>query len=282
MRSPTEATRTSALAVASLVTGVLTCVPFLGLAAFLLGSAGLLRIRSSGGRLGGTAFAVVGLSLGAFNALVSLMLLLALGSDDPPPARPPAPPPIPSPTTPAVPPAGGDEGGQMTIINQVTEVMVGKVRLVDLPPTRRTLEAELEAQRAQALAAREKLVLFTGAEGCRPCMSVAAVLPEAKMQAALAGTRLVRVDVNVLGQELNDLGVPTKKIPGFYLLGKDFSPTDGINGGEWDDDTADNAGPVLENFLKGTLRKRREPFSPLPQRHRVPPRSSPRSGSTFL
>ncbi len=282
MSSPKEAPRTSALAVASLVTGVLACVPFLGLAAVLLGGIGLLRIRSSEGRLGGTAFAAVGLSLGSFNVLVSGVILAALLSDDPAPAPVAptalAPAPAPAPT----PPSGGDEGGQMTTINQVTEVVVGKVRLVDIPPTRQSLAAELEAQQAAAQASRERLVLFTGAEGCRPCMSVAAVLPEPRMQAALAGVRLVRVDVNVLGQELSDLGVPTKKIPGFYLLGRDLSPTDGINGGEWDDDTADNAGPVLESFLKGALRKRRESFSPLPRRPRASPRGTPRPGSTFL
>jgi hypothetical protein len=102
------------------------------------------------------------------------------------------------------------------------------------------------------------------------------------MQGALAGVRLVRVDVNVLGQELNDLGVPTQKIPGFYLLGKDLSPIDGINGGEWDDDTADNAGPVLERFLKGSLRKRREPFAPRARRPRGPTLAPPRSSGTFL
>lgn len=280
MSSSTEAPRTSALAVASLVFGVLACVPFLGLLAILLGAGALLRIRSAEGRLGGSAFAAVGLSMGAFNVLISSVIVLALLADDTPPAPPPvavtAAPPAPTP------PAGGDEGGQMSTINQVTEVQVGKVRLVDVPPTRQSLETELEAQRAAALANKERLVLFASAEGCRPCMSVAAELNDPKMQGALAGVRLVRVDVNVLGQELNDLGVPTQKIPGFYLLGKDLSPIDGINGGEWDDDTADNAGPVLEGFLKGSLRKRREPFAPRARRPRAPTLAPPRPSGTFL
>lgn len=170
----------------------------------------------------------------------------------------------------------------MTTINQVTELQIGKIRLVDIPPTRQSLEVELAAQRAAAAANKERLVLFTGAEGCRPCMSIAAVLPEPKMQAALAGARLVRVDVNSLEQDLNDLGVPAKKIPGFYLLGKDLSPVDGLNGGEWDDDTTDNAAPVLGAFLQGTYRKRREAFKPLPRVPRAPTSTPPRPSGTFL
>lgn len=282
MVEPSPAPRTSALAVASLVLGVLACVPFLGLVAVILASISLFQMRASRGRLEGGAFAAVGLSMGLFNLLVSSVISLALWADDSPVATAPVVAPAPiattapsgSPRTPS-----GDEGGQMTTINEVTEVMVGTVRLVDVPPTKRSLADELEAQRALAIAAREGLMLFTGAEGCRPCMSIAAVLAEPRMQSALGRTRLVRVDVNALSQELEELGVPSKKIPGFYLLGKDLSPTDGINGGEWVDDTADNAGPVLGSFLRGTLRRRAEPFRPLPHRTRVAPA---RPSGTFL
>lgn len=282
MVEPSPAPRTSALAVASLVLGVLACVPFLGLVAVVLGSVALLRMRASRGQLEGASFAAVGISMGLFNVLVFSVISLALWSDDSPAvAAPVVPPPIATaaPSAAPVAPPGGDEGGQMTTINEVTEVMVGAVRLVDIPPTKRSLEAELEAQRALAAAGHEKLVLFTGAEGCRPCMSVAAVLGEARMQTALARVRLVRVDVHALGQELEDLGVPTKKIPGFYVLGKDLSPTDGINGGEWGDDTADNAGPVLGAFVRGALLRRVEPFRLTPRRPRVAPA---RPSGTFL
>jgi thiol-disulfide isomerase/thioredoxin len=275
-----EASRTSSLAVASLASGVFACVPYLGVVAVGLGAGALLRIRSAEGRLSGVPFAVVGISLGAFNTLMSLAVTAALLQED---RRPPvvvsAPVVLPAPTPRA--PTGGEEG-QMTTLDQVTEVQVGAVRLVDVPPTKRSLELELEEQRRAAAASKEKLVLFTSAEGCRPCMSVAAVLHEAKMQGALAGVRLVRVDVNALGQDLKDLGVPTQKIPGFYLLGKELNPVDGINGGEWDDDNADNAGPVLGSFVQGKLRKRREPFVPQVRAPRPPTPGTPRPRGTFL
>lgn len=281
LSAPPSAPRLSALAVASLVVGLLLCVPFVGLVGIGLSIGALLRIRGSSGRLEGSPLAAIGMALAVFNLVFSATMAVIFWQDDGPLASAPITAPVvPAPVVPApAPPPASDEGGQMTIIEQVTEIQVGAVRLVDVPPTKKSLEAELLDQRARAAAAGERMVLFTGAEGCRPCLSVAAVLADAQMQAGLSRVRLVRVDVNALGQELEDLGVPVKKIPGFYLLGKDLSPTDGISGGEWDDDTADNAGPVLGAFVKGTLKKRRERFVPQPRRQRP---VAPRPTGTFL
>ena len=41
--------------------------------------------------------------------------------------------------------------------------------------------------------------------------------------------------------------------------------SDGINGGEWDDDIAINIAPVLGPFVRGTYAKRRSPWKKLPR-----------------
>lgn len=301
--APPPSPRTSYLATASMICGALSCVPFLGVPAMLLGAAALLRIRRSHGALEGTPLAALGVVLGLFNTGLSAgaVALLAQQSDEP--AAPVAIAPPPATATPTAPPAttsppprgtaaprgrpGGKpdrvDGGPMTTLDEVTEVRVGQITLVDIPPTARSFEADLGEQRARAQGAGEKLVLFTAAEGCRPCMSIAAVLTDARMQSALARVRLVRVDVNALGQELGDLGIQGKKIPGFFLLNKQFSPTDGVTGGEWDDDTAENAAPVLGAFVKGTYTRRREAFSPELRPPRLaPPPATTRPKGTFL
>ena len=112
---------------------------------------------------------------------------------------------------------------------------------------------------------------------CRPCLGVAASLADPKMQRALEKVRLVRVDVSDFRDDLLQLGMTAKLVdlmPTFILLDVDLSPLDAVSGGEWDDDTADNIAPVLNQFARGTLTKRRE--------HWTPPRKKRRPNGTSL
>jgi hypothetical protein len=70
---------------------------------------------------------------------------------------------------------------------------------------------------------------------------------------------LVRVDLNVFGDELKQLRMPTNLYPAFFLLGPDNRPIDAVHGGEWDDDVAENIAPVLGAFVRGEYKKRRHP-----------------------
>jgi hypothetical protein len=165
----------------------------------------------------------------------------------------------------------------MSITESLFETTEGKITLVDLPPTTRPFEIELRDQMAKAKAANEKLVLFVVSDACRPCLSIAAMLPTPVMQQALQRARLVRVSITASRADLEGIGVQTQLIPGFYLLGNDLRPHDGITGGEWDDDTAENAAPVLGAFVRGALAKRRHPFVPQPRRA-----FTPRAPTTLL
>ena len=278
---PPQRTHTSESAVFALVLGIASffCIgPFAGVPAAILGGIAWSQARRSGGRLGGGAMAMTGALLGvagSFAWVVALAVVartgaLASSSTSPLPifAPTPATPPPPPPPTGA---KSSDEGGQMTTTSEVVEVRAATV--VDLPASTRSFDKELAEQQRKARSAKEKLVLFVIREDCRPCGSIAAVLLDPKMQLALDHVRLVRVDVDDARPELHAMGIGTDKVPGFFLLGADGRATDGINGGEWEDDTADNAAPVLGAFVRGTLSpaRRKERFVPVPGAPRPAP-----------
>lgn len=70
----------SALAVTSLVLGLLCCIPGVGLLATILGGAALVRISGSGGRLGGRGMALAGLVLGLLGTVIWIALTVGLMS----------------------------------------------------------------------------------------------------------------------------------------------------------------------------------------------------------
>ncbi|HYQ29725.1 MAG TPA: DUF4190 domain-containing protein [Polyangiaceae bacterium] len=139
--------------------------------------------------------------------------------------------------------------------NQVTTL--GEITLADVSGD---LETELGHQRALAAAAGETLVLWLVVPGCKPCDGVAAALTSKEAQRALAKVRLVRVDRDDFQLELDRLGIPTEKIPGFALLDSRSHARDFIHGGEWDADIAPNIAPVLGKFAHGGYLKRRFPW----------------------
>jgi hypothetical protein len=134
---------------------------------------------------------------------------------------------------------------------------LGAITLADISGD---FEAELDNQRTLAAAAGETLVLWLVVPGCKPCDGVAAALTSKEAQKALAKVRLVRVDRDDFQVELDRLGIPTEKIPGFALLDSQRHARDFIHGGEWDADIAANIAPVLGKFAHGRYLKRRHPW----------------------
>ena len=122
------------------------------------------------------------------------------------------------------------------------------------------LENELDAQRALTKAAGETLVLWLVVPSCKPCDGVSAALTSKEAQKSLAKVRLVRVDRDEFQPELERLGIPTEKIPGFALLDSRSHARDFIHGGEWDADIAANIAPALGKFAHGGYGKRRHPW----------------------
>jgi hypothetical protein len=140
----------------------------------------------------------------------------------------------------------------------------GAITVVDIGVSSSSLAEELAKQRAEAAAAGETLLVMTTAGRCEPCRGVDRSLADPLMQTALARVRLVRVDMQVFHEDLEQLKIPDEAIPGFFLLSLDLTPRDGVDGGEWDDDVAPNIGPVLGAFVRGKYTQRRRPWHPIP------------------
>lgn len=138
-----------------------------------------------------------------------------------------------------------------------TVTSLGQITLADISGD---FSAELDNQRTLAAAAGETLVLWMVVHNCKPCDGVAAALTSREAQKALAKVRLVRVDRDDFQAELDRLGIPTEKIPGFALLDSRGHARDFIHGGEWDADIAANIAPVLGKFARGGYAKRRHPW----------------------
>src|SRR5205823_14047509 len=68
----------------------------------------------------------------------------------------------------------------------------------------------------------------------------------------------VRVDREPFEEDLAELEIPSKPLPGFFLLDSNLRVTDGINGGEWEDDIAANIAPVLGPFVRGAYNRSEE------------------------
>jgi hypothetical protein len=137
---------------------------------------------------------------------------------------------------------------------------IGSIEIIDVDPGLPALSSELERQWTAANAAGDHLLLWTVGPGCAPCDAVARALPDPRMQVALAGVRILRVDALRYQAELARLRLPTQALPGFALIGKSGRPIDFVHGGEWDEDIAPNIAPVLGKFVRGEYETRRYPW----------------------
>jgi hypothetical protein len=138
----------------------------------------------------------------------------------------------------------------------------GELTLVDPGTETRSLSAILERERAHAAELKQRLVLFVVGSDCQPCNGVGVALRDTRVQRALRGVRLVRVEGREFAVELERSGIPADVVPGFALISDDGRTLDYVNGGEWDADIPENIAPVLRDFILGRYAKRRNPWKP--------------------
>lgn len=279
LRAPAPPRATlSSLALGSV--GALLLGPVGAIAAIVFGWAALRDIERSAGRRRGEGIARLGLGLGVvLTCAWGGVLALVVGGGARPEAAAAAS--LPAPVRPAVtaeerePPAAPSATGSPSPAPKVTTPAIaapkqtraaveGAITVVDVGVAVTSLAEELAKQRAEAAQAGQTLVVMTTAAQCDPCRGVDASLRDPLLQTALARVRLVRVDIPAFHEELEGLRVPHERFPGFFLLGPDLSPRDGIDGGEWDDDVARNIAPVLGAFVRGKYATRREAWKALP------------------
>ncbi len=97
-----------------------------------------------------------------------------------------------------------------------------------------------------------KLYVELGAEWCGPCVALKKSLPDPRMQRALKGTYIVRLDIDAWGDRLEKSGYSTGAIPAFYEVDKEGKPTGRkIDGGAWGENVPENMAPPLDHFFHG-------------------------------
>lgn len=241
--------------------------PILGVGAIALGVLGLREIDENRGRLQGRALAITGIALGmlsfaVFGALLAAYMHYArvrvgetvtyaptVTNLDAPEPKATA---EPGPTVPDPPAA------PLPTISTIATI--GNITVIDIAPGILSLADELQAQRTAAAAHDQRLLVETVRSSCPPCDGVAQALGDPRMQKALAGVRLVRIDRDLFQEELQELKIPSDKVPSFFLLDSDLRVLDAIAGDEWDDDHPANIARVLGPFVRGTYTKRRTPW----------------------
>jgi Domain of unknown function (DUF4190) len=272
--------KTSSNASLALAAGVLSFVCLFGFGGALAIALGWMahgEIERSEGRINGKGLANAGIGLGIANLVVSVVAFGALvafavrpdvptatrGGPPPPhlitPTRPPS---LPSPVAPPEEPPGLEAEGEAEaelLPLPLLPAQIGKIAIIEAKANA-ALEHQLLAQLAEAKAG-ERVVLWTVTSPCEPCAAVGRALPDARMQRALSGVRLVRADAHAFAVDLQKLGVPTEFVPGFTLLDGRAHPIDHIYGGEWDADIPANIAPILDKFVKRTLSARRHQWS---------------------
>ncbi|HTQ02652.1 MAG TPA: DUF4190 domain-containing protein [Polyangiaceae bacterium] len=273
-RSPDS--RLNATALLALLVGIFGTVCFFwgigGIGAVVLGLVALSEIKRSEGRQHGQGFAIAGIALGGLHLFALTLGLAAMFvfSARPPSFLSPTPPRLPHPTSflpppthvaPAPAPVSGSRPGAFGREPNTKTTELGKITLVDPGTEVTSFEKFLEGQQRLAASDHQKLVLWVSSSDCTPCNGVSVALLHRRMQEALAGVRLVRVDIADFHVELVKLGIPIDVMPGFALLTSDGSPADYVNGGEWDADIPENIAPVLGSFVRGSYRTRRNPWS---------------------
>ncbi|WP_437494441.1 DUF4190 domain-containing protein [Sorangium sp. So ce1014] len=272
---PPERPPFSTLAVSSVVAALFG--PLGAIAAIAFGWAARREIERAPEARRGQVLASVGLSLGVLLTLCWSSAIgfgvwmwsthnsgetaaAAVGEGEPSPE--PASTASPAAPLPDAPPPAAQPGG--SVPQHTIQRRIGGVSIVDIGVDVSTLSEELAKQRADAHARGEKVLVMTTSDPCEPCRGVDRALSDPLMQTALRSVRLVRVDIDVFKEDLDQIKMPRRLYPGFFLLSPDLSPQDGINGGEWDDDIARNIAPVLGAFVRGQYTTRRQPWHPLP------------------
>ncbi len=271
---PGAHSRLNPAALLSLLVGLFSFVCFFfwglgGIGAILLGISARGEIQRSEGQQHGKGVANAGIVFGVLHlaALVigSAVLFTIAASEKatPTPFLPASPPPgvvvSPAPSVSTVPP---EMPGAMTREAATRTLALGELTLVDPGTETPSLTVILSRERALAAEQKQRLVLLIVGPDCQPCNGVGVALRDPRLQRALRGVRLVRVEGREFAVELERSGIPAEVMPGFALLGEDGRPIDYVNGGEWDADIPENIAPVLRDFMLGRYLKRRNPWKP--------------------
>lgn len=213
--------RTDSKAVASLVLGLssLMCLGAItGLPAVILGALSRKDIDRSSGALTGRGIAAGGIVSGLFGTgLGFVMLLFVLGGM-----------------------LEAKEGKDPSSALQVVDVRED-----------RPFGAQLRTTLEDAKTHHRTVLLQTHSQTDVRSAQIAATLPDARVQHALANVTIVRVDIDRHSSELHAMHIEPRSAPYFYVLDDSALPVDAMSGSEVPS-APEKMGPTLAAFARGT------------------------------
>lgn len=268
-------TRTERKAIASVLFGAVSLVPFagavFGIPAIILGALARRDIDdaaggASGVRLEGRALAASGIVSGLFGTGLSVVLVLWVLGALFAPAAPDATamnasasgktPSVASSAAPEANPEPATPSSSSSAPSAAGVHAYGSLEVVDLDATR-PLRAQLSEIVARAPRGRT-IMIQTYAKSSSACMAVDAALPDHRMQRALANVTLVRVDLEEYRMELSTMKVETRTAPWFYKLDAKGEPVDSLSADAWDANIPENMAPALGKFVHKSAPRRRK------------------------
>lgn len=268
-------TRTERKAIASVLFGAVSLVPFagavFGIPAIILGALARRDIDdaaggASGVRLEGRALAASGIVSGLFGTGLSVVLVLWVLGALFAPAAPDATamnasasgktPSVASSAAPEANPEPATPSSSSSAPSAAGVHAYGSLEVVDLDATR-PLRAQLSEIVARAPRGRT-IMIQTYAKSSSACMAVDAALPDHRMQRALANVTLVRVDLEEYRMELSTMKVETRTAPWFYKLDAKGEPVDSLSADAWDANIPENMAPALGKFVQKSAPRRRK------------------------
>ncbi|HEX2569444.1 MAG TPA: hypothetical protein VH877_07775 [Polyangia bacterium] len=123
-------------------------------------------------------------------------------------------------------------------------------RIVDLAPTGGSLTDALAREAVQARQAGLRPYVEVGAAWCLPCRRLKAALVDPRMQEALAGTYLIRVDYDAWEKQFAAANLKVTHIPVFFELAQDGHLTGKtIDSEAWVNDVPEEMAPALKTFF---------------------------------
>jgi hypothetical protein len=241
----------------SLILGIIAIVTsccyigfIVGIPAMILGGLSRRDIRRSNGALGGAGNALAGMITGGIGAAINLVQIgfVVFGAILGATSKPTTPPSYPYP---AYPPVATAPTATATDPAYAPPSSYGDVHVVTLDATS-TLKDQLHALALSASAEKKKLVVITVASWSKDASEIEQTIPDARMQGALEGAWLARVDADAFKSELAPLGMDKPDVPWFFLVDSTPKVVRSLSANEWSANTAANIAPALRRFVDGT------------------------------
>lgn len=131
-----------------------------------------------------------------------------------------------------------------------TPTVATTATIIDVDAQAGPLDAQLVAVAARAKKEGRPLAVELWASWCPPCKTFDELIDSGKMNDALAGSMLVRVDVDMFDEELNELGFRAPQIPSLYRVdGRGRPVGKPLSGASWHKRGAAEIATALRAFL---------------------------------